>query len=67
LLQNPSADEVFAYHVSDRAPRRLQRLLAMNGVGLPGEAEQEELNELEHLEHILVMVKAQAAEHTRRG
>ncbi len=39
----------------------------MNGVGLPGEAEQEELNELERLEHILVMVKAQAAEHTRRG
>jgi hypothetical protein len=67
LLQNPSVDEVFAYHVSDRAQHRLQRLMAMNGAGLLSEAEQEELNELERLEHILVMVKAQAAEQARRG
>lgn len=59
LLQNPGADEVVAYHVSHRAQRRLQRLLAMNAAGLLGEDEQEELAELERLEHILILVKAQ--------
>ncbi|MEI2690445.1 MAG: hypothetical protein V9H69_12360 [Anaerolineae bacterium] len=67
LLRNPGADEVLSYHVSDRAQRRLQRLLAMNAGGLLSEAEKEELAELGRLEHMLILVKAQAAEQARRG
>jgi hypothetical protein len=66
LLRNPSKEEVSAYHVSDRAQRRLQRLLALNAASLLGEAEQAELAELERLEHILIMLKAQVAEQAWR-
>jgi len=59
LLGNPTKEEVLAYHASERAQRRLQRLLALNEAGLVSEAEQEELAELERIEHILIMLKAQ--------
>ena len=59
LLGNPTPQEVLAYHVSERAQSRLQRLLALNEAGLLGEAEQEELDELEILEHIVIMLKGQ--------
>ncbi len=62
LLTNPSPDEVLSYHVSERAQRRLQRLLALNRAGMLGEVEQQELDELERLEHIVIMLKADAAE-----
>ena len=39
LLENPSPEDVLSYHVSDRAQRRLQRLLALNTAGLLSEAE----------------------------
>ena len=59
LLQNPSADEVLNFHLSDEAQNRLQRLLALVGEGLLSEAEEKELDELEQLEHVLVMLKAE--------
>ena len=59
LLRNPTPQEVLAYHVSERAQSRLQRLLALNEAGLLGEAEQNELDELETLEHIIISLKAQ--------
>ena len=62
LLRNPNTDEVLAYHASDRAQRRLRRLLALNEAGLLSEAEQEELAELDKLEHIVIMLKAQVGE-----
>ncbi len=61
LLANPTQHEVSAYHASDRAQRRLQRLLALNEASLLSEAEQAELSELERIEHILIMLKAQVA------
>ena len=67
LLGNPTLDEVLAYHASDRAQRRLQRLLALNEAGLLSEGEQGELAELERLEHILIMLKLQVADQAQQG
>ncbi len=62
LLQQPTPQEILAYHVSERAQTRLQRLLALNAAGLLGEEEQRELDELQHIEHIIIMLKAQIAD-----
>lgn len=67
LLRNPTIDEVLTYHASDRAQRRLQRLLALNETGLLSQEEQEELAELDKLEHIVIMLKAQLADQTQQG
>lgn len=67
LLGNPTQDEVLAYHASDRAQDRLQRLLALNEAGLLSEGEQAELTELERLEHILIMLKAQVADQAQQA
>ena len=67
LLRNPTQDEVLTYHASDRAQRRLQRLLALNEAGLLSEAEQEELAELDKLEHIVIMLKAQVVDQAQQG
>ena len=67
LLRNPTLDDVLTYHASDRAQRRLQRLLALNEAGLLSEAEQEELAELDKLEHIVIMLKAQIADQAQQG
>ncbi|HEV8717917.1 MAG TPA: hypothetical protein VGX03_34510 [Candidatus Binatia bacterium] len=61
LSQDPTPQEVLAYHVSERAQTRLQRLLALNAAGMLGEAEQLELDELQRIEHVLIMLKAQIA------
>jgi len=61
LSQDPTPQEVLAYHVSKRAQARLQRLLALNAAGMSGEDEQLELDELQRIEHILIMLKAQIA------
>jgi len=62
LSTDPSPDMVLAYHVSERAQTRLQRLLALNEAGILSEPEQRELDELEKIEHIMIMLKAQIAE-----
>jgi hypothetical protein len=67
LLANPTQNEVSAYHASDRAQRRLQRLLALNEASLLSEAEQAELSEMERIEHILIMLKAQVAVQGQQG
>src|SRR5712691_1717511 len=59
LSQDPTPREVLAYHVSERAQARLQRLLALNTAGMLGEDEQLELDELQRIEHVLIMLKAQ--------
>jgi hypothetical protein len=56
LLANPTQYEISAYHASDRAQRRLQRLLALHEASLLSEAEQAELSEMERIEHILIML-----------
>jgi hypothetical protein len=61
LAQAPTPEEVLAYHASERAQSRLQRLLALNAAGLLGEEEQQELDELQQIEHIIIMLKAQLA------
>ena len=67
LLRNPTLDEVMTYHASDRAQRRLQRLLALNEAGLLSEEEHAELAELDKLEHIVIMLKAQVADQVQQG
>ncbi len=64
LLNAPTRSALLAFHVSEAAQTRLQRLLALNEAGLLSEGEQWELDELEQIEHILVMLKAQAATQT---
>ena len=61
LSTEPTPQDVLNYHVSDRAQAQLQRLLALNAVGMLGEAEQQELDELQRIEHIMIMLKAQVA------
>jgi predicted amidohydrolase len=60
LSAGPTARQVAAFMVSERAQERLKRLLALNQAGLLSQAEQDELDELEQLEHIMVLLKAQA-------
>mgnify|MGYP001488325979 CR=1 FL=1 len=62
----PTPQAVLAYHVSERAQHRLQRLLAINAAGLLGEEEQLELDELERVEHVVGQLKIAAAEQLRR-
>jgi hypothetical protein len=59
LSTNPSPQEVLDYHTSERAQKRLRRLLALNEAGMLGEAEQHELDELEKIEHKMILLKAQ--------
>jgi hypothetical protein len=61
LSRNPAPQEVLAYHVSDRAQTRLQRLLALNAAGRLGEEEQLELDEVQRIEHLLILLKARVA------
>lgn len=61
LSHNPTPQEVLAYHASERAQTRLQRLLALNAAGMLGEEEQLELDEVQRLEHLLILLKAQIA------
>lgn len=62
LSHDPTPQAVLAYHVSDQAQARLQRLLALNASGMLGKEEQLELDELQRLEHVLIMLKAQVAQ-----
>lgn len=61
LLSSPSAEEMMAYHSSERSQSRVRRLLALNEAGLLSEAEARELDELERIEHIMITLKAQTA------
>ena len=67
LSTNPSPKEVYNYHVSERAQRRLQHLLALNSAGLLGEAAQHELDEMEKIEHIMIMYKGRIARQLQQG
>ena len=62
LSQDPTPQAVLAYHVSEQAQVRLQRLLALNASGMLGEEEHLELDELQRIEHVLIMLKAQVAQ-----
>ncbi len=66
LSKAPSPQEVLAYHVSEQAQKRLQRLLALNEAGMLSETKQSELDELEQIEHIVIMLKAQIAAQMRQ-
>ena len=66
LSRNPTPQEVLAYHVSERAQIRLQRLLALNAAGTLGEEEQLELDEVQRIEHLLILLKAQIATQLRQ-
>ena len=58
LMQAPTSEQVLAFHISDDAQARLQRLLTLNQAGLLGVEEESELEELEKLEAIIVALKA---------
>jgi len=58
LSNGPSPTEVIAYTVSERAQQRLNRLLALNEVGLLSTEEQAELDEIEQIEHVMILLKA---------
>ncbi len=66
LATNPTPEEVFKYHVSERAQQRLRRLLALNEAGLISEDEHQELLELQQIEHLIIMLKAQLAKQLRQ-
>lgn len=57
FFTNPAPDELAAFHVSEEAQLRLQRLLALNQAGFLSLSEQDELQQFEHL---LVMLKIAA-------
>ncbi len=61
LSENPTPTTVLAYHVSEETQARVERLLALNEVGLLSAEEQLELDEREQIEHILIMLKTQIA------
>jgi len=66
LSINPTPQEVLHYHVSDRAQKRLRRLLTLNEAGLLGEVEERELDELQQIEHVIILLKAQLAKVSSR-
>lgn len=61
LCTNPAPDATAAFHVSDEAQARLQRLLTLNEAGLLSLSEQAELDELQRLEQLVVILKIEAA------
>ena len=63
LALGPTPDQVLAFHLSDDAQARLQRLLALNQAGLLGAEEESELSELEKLEALFVALKASLLAH----
>ena len=67
LSANPTPEAVLAYHVSEDAQQRLQRLLTLNAAGMTSEEEQAELDELERVEHLVVRLKAQVAAEASAG
>lgn len=64
LSAAPSNKQVLAFHVSERAQSRLDRLLTLNQANLLGEQEQLELDELEKIEHIITNLKLNLASKT---
>jgi hypothetical protein len=66
LEGGPTATEILDYHASEESQQRLRRLLTLSAAGLLGEAERQEIDEREEIEHIVVMLKAQAAEHLKQ-
>ncbi|MCP5103736.1 MAG: hypothetical protein GY950_10180 [bacterium] len=66
LSSNPSPQDVFDYHISERAQTRLRRLLALNKEGMLSEIEQLELDELQQIEHIIIMLKTQFSQQHQR-
>lgn len=62
LAQDPTPQEIFGYHVSERAQLRMRKLLALNREGLLSESEQLELDEMEKIQHVIIMFKADIAE-----
>lgn len=67
LSQNPSPEELMAFHASERTQERLRRLLALNEAGMLSEMEQLELDELQQIDHIVMMLKAQVAGELQRN
>ncbi len=67
LASNPTSDDLLNFHVSDRAQERLQRLLAINQAGMASAEEQAELDEISQIEHVIIMLKAQALESSKRN
>ena len=59
LSSVPHPQEVANYSVSERAQRRLRRLLTLNEAGLLSLEEQTELDEIERIEHIMVLLKGE--------
>lgn len=57
LAEGPTPEQVLAFHISDEAQARLQRLLALNQAGLLSVEEERELAELEKLEAMFVALK----------
>lgn len=58
LATNPLPRDVHAYHASERARERMERLLVLNQAGVLGQAEQRELDELIKFEHLIISLKA---------
>ncbi len=60
LSKGPTPKQVGSYEVSERAQKRIQRLLALNESGLLSKDEQAELDESELFDHLVTLLKAQA-------
>lgn len=60
LSKGPTPKQVEGYKVSERAQKRIQRLLALNQAGLLSKDEQAELDESETFDHLVTLLKAQA-------
>lgn len=60
LAKGPTPKQVGGYKVSDRAQKRIQRLLALNESSLLSQDEQAELDESEKFNHLVTLLKARA-------
>jgi len=60
LSKGPTPKQVGGYKVSERAQKRVQRLLALNETGLLSRDEQAELDESELFDHLVTLLKVQA-------
>lgn len=60
LSKGPTPKQVSGYKVSERAQKRIQRLLALNESGWLSKDEQAELDESETFNHLVTLLKAQA-------
>ena len=67
IAAGTTPEAVVAFHPSDSVQQRVAELVERSKEGTISAEDQSELDDYLQLEHIMIMAKARARQHTRRG